>query len=242
MHQRLWRLAIEKQTRILVACGLLLLLSGGSVAPFQTNGDSIGNRHHHQKESERSKQDKDRWMWQLPEQVLDSIGVNIGMVVADVGAGEGYFTVRLARRVGSEGVVYANEIDESLLQTIRDRCQSEKIDNVRTVHGHPDEPNLPDSELDVVLLVNVIHLVENKKLFMQNIRNCIKPSGILAVVQWDAAKLAAEAPRGGPRPNLDEYDREKLLELINDSGYDVKETFSFLPLQGIFVCQAKKEN
>jgi ubiquinone/menaquinone biosynthesis C-methylase UbiE len=226
-----------KRTVAFIIFSFLLALFNSSIAQDQTHDDSESHQHQHQEKAANLEKDKDRWMWQLPEQVLDSIGVDSGMVVADVGAGNGYFTIRLAQRVGGEGVVYANEIEELFLKVIQDRCQSEGFDNVKTVLGHPDDPNLPDTAMDIVLLVNVIHLVENKILFMQNMGRCIKPGGILAIVQWDAAKLAAEAPRGGPPPKLDEYDRDALIELINESGYTIKSTFTFLPLQNIYICQ-----
>ncbi len=75
--------------------------------------------------------------------------------------------------------------------------------------------------MGIVLLVNIIHLVENKKIFLQNVQNSIKPGGVLAIVQWEASKLAAGMSRDGQPAGLGKYDSEDLLKLIDDSCYDV---------------------
>jgi ubiquinone/menaquinone biosynthesis C-methylase UbiE len=208
----------------------------------QERTEETTHRHNQEQGSGRSDKDKDRWMWQLPEQVLDSIGVSEGMVVADVGAGDGYFTFRLARRVGALGKVYANEIDESCLVEIRERANLEGISNIVTVLGDPHTPNLPDTLIDVVLLVNVIHLVSDQPLFLQNIRKCMKPDGILAIVQWESGKLAAEVPKSEPVPDLKEFDHSALLETIEAAGFSVDHQFTFLPLQNILMCYSRVED
>lgn len=228
--------SVSKMTGVRACFSLLLLLSCSTIALPQTIYYKSEHQHHDHNRTKIDEVERDRWMWQLPERVLDSIGVVTGMVVADVGAGEGYFTIRLAQRVGNNGVVYANEITGSYLHGIQNRCVSKGVANVKTVLGSPDDPNLPNSQMDIVLMVNVIHLVENKTLFLQNVRNSIKPGGVLSIVQWEASKLMAEAPRSEGPPDLDEYDRENLLELLDESGYDVDKMFTFLPLQDILMC------
>lgn len=224
------RQSVKKWTGTLAGCGFMFVL-----ALFLPGCGSKEHAHHHHSAAEMSAKDQDRWMWQLPGQVLDSIGVETGMTVADVGAGYGYFTFPLAQRVGKQGVVYANEINKSYLEFIQKRIDFEGVANVNTVLGSPDDPLLPDSQMDLVLMVNVIHLVENKEIFLQNVKSSIKPSGVLAIVQWEASKLAATAPEGG-LSNLDEFDSENLLKLIDDSGYDVGQIFKFLPKQDIIMC------
>lgn len=87
--------------------------------------------------------DADREVWQPPERIMDAVGVTEGMRVGEAGAGEGYLTFHLAKRVGDRGVVYANEISEGDLEIIRDRARREGVDNIVTVLGEIEDPRFP---------------------------------------------------------------------------------------------------
>ena len=130
------------------------------------------HRHDPPRQEER---DRDRWYWQLPEQVMNTIGVEKGMDVADIGAGYGYMTFRLARRVGPEGRVYANEIDERFTRELEARCKDEGVDNVTVILGTDTDPKLPGNTMDLVLMVNVIHLVDEPVDFLRRIQPTLKP-------------------------------------------------------------------
>ena len=93
-----------------------------------------------QHEQRREERNRNRWHWQMPVRVMDEIGVKAGMMVADVGAGEGYFSFHLAERIGNNGNVYANDIDNNALQVIRDRCERENIQNISVILGKKDDP------------------------------------------------------------------------------------------------------
>jgi predicted methyltransferase len=92
-----------------------------------------------------------------PQRVLDAVGLSPGMVVAEIGAGSGYFTVKLARRVGSGGKVYANDIDKEALKKLEERCADEGITTVTTVLGKVDDPLLPSARFDMVFVVYALH-------------------------------------------------------------------------------------
>src|SRR3954452_12647685 len=96
----------------------------------------------------------EREIEELPETALDKIGIQPGMVVADVGAGSGYFTVRLAKRVGPKGRVYAVDVQPEMLSIIRNRIAKEKLTNVETVLGSESDPRLPTGALDLILMVD----------------------------------------------------------------------------------------
>ena len=110
------------------------------------------------------------------------------MVVVDIGAGEGYFTFRIARRVGQNGMVYANDINTKLLYILDERRKQERVENITTILGKPDDPLLPEKKIDIALLVNLVHLLDKPIVFLKNIRSCFKPGGTLILVQWDAEK------------------------------------------------------
>jgi ubiquinone/menaquinone biosynthesis C-methylase UbiE len=116
------------------------------------------------------------------EQVMTLAGVRPGMSVADVGAGEGYYTVRLARIVGPEGRVLAEDIVPETRDRLSDRIQRENLDNVAVKLGAPDNPMLPRASFDRVFLVHMYHEVVSPYAFLWHLREGIKPDGLVIVV------------------------------------------------------------
>ena len=116
------------------------------------------------------------------EQVMDLAGVRPGMWVADVGAGEGYYTVRLARIVGPRGRVLAEDIVPDTRDRLTDRVQREKLDNVAVKLGTPDNPMLPRASFDRVFLVHMYHEVASPYAFLWHLRDSVKPDGLIVVV------------------------------------------------------------
>jgi SAM-dependent methyltransferase len=194
--------------------------------------------HSHEQNQEK---DRDRWMWQQPEMVMDVLGVQEGMVIADIGAGEGYFTFRLARRIGQKGLVYANDINRAFIKAIDARCRQEEVENIATILGKPDDPLLPKKKIDMALLVNLIHLVDKPVIFLKNIKPYLKPEGTLVLIQWDAEKLLSESP-GGSLEDVKEFLKEDLLKNIQAAGYEVIQTETFLSMQNIYICCPVKES
>src|SRR6478752_4300182 len=101
----------------------------------------------------------DREAWQKPDQVMDALQIAEGSVVADLGAGGGWFTIRLARRVGAYGTVYAEDVQRLMIEAIERRVTREGLTNVRTILGEYDDPfpRLPPNTLDAVLIVDAFH-------------------------------------------------------------------------------------
>ena len=121
-----------------------------------------------------------------PERMLDALTLRPGMRVADVGAGVGYHTVRLARRVGPEGHVWATDIQEEMVAQLRRRVEAEGLRNVTVVHTRPDEPGLPEGQLDLVLMVDVFHEVAEPELLLARLARALAPGGRLALVEFRA--------------------------------------------------------
>ena len=109
-------------------------------------------------------------------------GVKPGMSVADVGAGEGYYTVRLAPVVGAKGRVLAEDIVPEVRDQLSDRVQRERLDNVAVKLGTPDNPMLPAASFDRVFLVHMYHEVQSPYAFLWHLREGVKPDGLVVVV------------------------------------------------------------
>jgi SAM-dependent methyltransferase len=116
------------------------------------------------------------------EEVMDLAGVKPGMSVADVGAGEGYYTVRLARVVGPKGRVLGEDILPEVRDALSDRVQRERIDNVAVKLGTPDNPMLPAASFDRVFLVHMYHEVQSPYAFLWHLREGVKADGLVVVV------------------------------------------------------------
>ena len=124
--------------------------------------------------------------WQRPAEVMDALGAKAGSVVADVGAGPGYFTFRLAERVGPNGKIYAEDILKERLDSIRERAAKENLAQVQTILGAPDDPKLPADSLDAALVVNAYHEFRDYDAMLQGIFRALKPGGHFAVIDCPA--------------------------------------------------------
>jgi ubiquinone/menaquinone biosynthesis C-methylase UbiE len=171
----------------------------------------------------------DRDAWQQPSQVMDALGIGDGSVVADVGAGGGWFTVRLARRVGPGGVVIAQDVQRQMIEAIDRRVQREGLRNVRLVLGRDDDTRLPPDTLDAVLMVDAYHEVQNRVGLLRSIRAALKPSGRAGIVDFKKDGY-------GPGPDMDE--RIEPAEIVRDAeeaGLRLMAHETFLPFQYLLV-------
>ena len=135
----------------------------------------------------------DRAAWQKPEQIMDVLHVADGSKVADIGAGAGWFTIHLARRVGPNGIVYSQDVQPQMIEAIRRRVSREGLQNVQTRLGVGSDPNLPAAGLDAIVVVDAYQEVEDRVTFLQNLARALKPNGLIGVVNWKPG-------RGGPGP------------------------------------------
>lgn len=135
----------------------------------------------------------DRAAWQKPDQIMDALGIADGSTVADIGAGAGWFTIQLARRVGPNGVVYAEDIQRQMLEAIRRRVSREGLQNVHTVLGTGTNTNLPAGKLDAILVVDVYPEVDDRVTFLRNVSAALKANGRIGVVNYKPGG-------GGPGP------------------------------------------
>ncbi|MGH8906543.1 MAG: class I SAM-dependent methyltransferase [Egibacteraceae bacterium] len=120
--------------------------------------------------------------WQQPDRVIAALRLRPGDRVADLGAGAGYFTLRLARAVGPSGVVYAVDTDEDLPRVLAAKASRRGLDNVVTVEAGPEDPCLPEA-VDLVLLVNTYHHIPDPARYFTALARSLRPAGRLAVIE-----------------------------------------------------------
>ncbi|MXY23516.1 MAG: methyltransferase domain-containing protein [Acidobacteria bacterium] len=134
----------------------------------------------------------DRDAWQEPELIMDALSIADGAVVADVGAGGGWFTVRLAQRVGPNGLVYAEDIQPQMIESINRRVSRAGLANVQTIIGTPSNPMIP-APIDALLMVEVYGQLEDPVTLLQNVLPRLKPGGRVGIVEY-------RLDGGGPGP------------------------------------------
>ncbi|MEX0805772.1 MAG: methyltransferase domain-containing protein [Candidatus Binatia bacterium] len=117
--------------------------------------------------------------------VMDHIGIKPGIRVADIGAGEGYYTVRLARRLGSSGTIYAQDIEADYLRRLEARLERQVIRGVKLVPGMPNDPKLMPNSVDVALLAHVYHMIENPYEFFYRLRPALAANARVAIIDVD---------------------------------------------------------
>jgi SAM-dependent methyltransferase len=159
----------------------------------------------------------DRDQWQKADQIMDALGIAEGSAVADLGAAGGWFTLRLARRVGPNGMVYAEDIQPLMLRLIGRLMQRENLTHVKTILGTPTDPRLPPG-LDAALIADAYHEMDDPAdprlivTLLQNIAKSLKPQGRLGIVDWVPGS-------GGPGPAADQrVNPEVVIRAANAAG------------------------
>jgi predicted methyltransferase len=138
----------------------------------------------------------DRHEWNKPDQIMDALGIADGSVVAELGAGGGWFVIQLAGRVGPNGLVYAEDIQSQMIEVIQRRVQRERLHNVRTVLGTASDARLPPG-LDAVLIFDAYHEIEDPVTLLRNVTRSLRPQGRLGIGDYTAGG-------GGPGPAAEE--------------------------------------
>ena len=204
--------------RLALALVLLLVAALLAVAPALTKWD-YGNL-------------TSRAGWQLPDRVIESLGIQPGERAADVGAGDGYFTFRLAEAVGPTGKVYAVEVDEELVAELERNARAGGHDNVVVVKGEYADPLLPDGELDLVLFCNSYHHIEDRVAYFDRLRSDLTEGGRVALIDLKASLLVRLLA-----PHDHWTTVETMREEMERASYTFAGRFDYLPAQNFAVFQ-----
>jgi len=164
-----------------------------------------------------------------PDRAIDVLKLEKGSTVADVGAGSGYMTVKLAKKVGPQGKVYANDIQQGMLDLLSKRVTKSKLTNVSTVLGTQDDPKLPADTLDLVIMVDVYHELSQPQVMLRHIRDSLKPGGRLVLLEY-----RKEDPDIPIRPEHKMSVADAKLE-VEAEGFKLTKTNEDLPRQHILI-------
>ena len=171
----------------------------------------------------------EREIEELPETALDAIGIQPGMTVADVGAGVGYFTLRLAKRVGPAGRVWATDVQPEMLSMLRERAAKAQYTNIETVLGTEKDPKLPPKSFDLILLVDVYHEFSQPQRMLQRLKTALKSGGRLVLLEY--RKEDPHIPiRSDHKMSVDEARTE-----VEAEGYKLQKVLPDLPRQHILI-------
>jgi ubiquinone/menaquinone biosynthesis C-methylase UbiE len=150
--------------------------------------------------------------WHLDiDKAMDAIGVAPGMVIGEAGAGEGYFTLPMARRVGPTGIVYANDISTRALRTLEEHSTRDGLANIRTVVGDVDDPHFPRRDLELVVVVHAFHDFGHPVEWLVNLKAYLRPGATVAIIDLDPAQ--------GAESHF--WSRERIERHANEAGYEL---------------------
>ena len=188
--------------------------------------------HHRFDDPERyakSFDDPARDAWQMPDQVITALKLSPDASVADLGAGTGYFSLRLAKAVPG-GTVYAVDIEPAMLGHIAKRAAAGNITNIVTVQGAERSPNLP-KPVDLLLVVDTYHHLPDRAAYFREVQKSLTPGGRVAIVDF-----RKDSPEGPP-PEF-RFEAQQIVEEMRDAGFAVETTHEFLPRQHFIVFRA----
>ncbi len=178
-------------------------------------------------------EDPGRDAYQKPDQVVKALDLKPGVTVADIGAGSGYFAVRLAQAVGDEGRVLAVDISADMILHLNRRLRDAGIRNVQTVLSAPDDPLLPDASLDLVFICDTWHHIDERPKYLALLKRMLRPAGRIAIVDFEKRPLSF-----GPPLEM-KIAREDVVGELQAAGFRLVAEHTFLPHQYFLVFDSK---
>ena len=205
------------------AAVLALALAGGGVVPL---GAQVVHDHQHSfgdaEKWAKVFDDPDRDAWQKPHEVIQALALKSDAVVADIGAGTGYFSVRLSNMLQG-GRVYAVDIEPDMVKYLAERAKKEGRTNMVAVAGAADSPRLP-AKVDLALFVDVYHHVDSRERYFRGLRKSLSPGGRVAIIDF-----RLDSPDGPPREAR--LSPERVKAEMKKAGYVLVAEHAFLPRQ-----------
>jgi arsenite methyltransferase len=178
-------------------------------------------------------EDPKRDAYQKPHEVVTALGLKPGEVIADIGAGSGYFTFHLAHHVGDTGKIYAVDVSPDMILHINRRIRELKVNNVISILADPDDPLLPDASVNRFFFSNSWHHLDNPTKYLELMKKMLKPAGEIVMIDFHKTDLPV-----GP-PMRMKIAREDLIKQMEDNGFRLTKEHTFLPYQYFLVFVSK---
>lgn len=169
-----------------------------------------------------------RDQWQQPDKVIAALALKVGDRVADLGAGSGYFTFRLAQAVGAQGVVYAVDVDDDMIAWVQKKAQERRAANVRAVQAKNDDPQLPDN-VDLIFTANTYHHIDDRVAYFRSLQKYLRPGGRVAIIDFD--RRAAWLDRLWTHYTPSAFIKSDM----HQAGYALRQEFDFLERQSFSI-------
>ena len=166
--------------------------------------------------------------WQQPERVVRELELGPGAQVADLGAGGGYFTFRLAEAVGPDGRVFAVDVDEEMTGYLQSRVEDEGPANVTVILGRYEDPLLPDGQIDLLFTSNTYHHIEDRRDYFQRLHADLRPDGRVAILELNDVSWF-------PRTFGHHTDPEVIIEEMEEAGYVLERDHGFIDRQSFLI-------
>jgi ubiquinone/menaquinone biosynthesis C-methylase UbiE len=172
---------------------------------------------------------EERTREEQPEKAIAQLNLKPGMMVADVGAGTGFYSIRIAKAIAPNGVVFANDIQPEMLTKLKANAAAQNVTNIVTILGTPSDPKLPPNKLDVVLLVDVYHEFSRPQRMLDSIRDSLKADGELVLLEF-----RKEDPSVPIRPEH-KMSVEEVKAEVSPEHYHFEEVIDTMPWQHILI-------
>ena len=211
---------------------LRLLLAVLALLPAQWVVAQAVHQHHPPESASayiKALEDPERDGWQQPARVIAALGLKPGDIVADLGAGSGYFTVRLARIVSPGGKVYAVDVDRQLLEYIGRRAKEEHLQNIQPILADPHDPRLPPSSVDVIFICDTLHHISERPTYYPLLARALKPGGRLVNIDFQKQTLPV-----GPPVEM-KISKQAMIEEVRPAGFHLLKEYDFLKYQYFLV-------
>ena len=161
-----------------------------------------------------------------PNKILEAVALKSGQSIADIGAGGGYFSLKFAEAVGSEGKVYAVDTNQQFLDFIRKSAEENKLNNIITIIATEDRLDLPEHSLDFIFMRNITHHISNRAKYFGNLKKFIKPGGKIIIIEYKPYKSLSFRGMFGHH-----LAKEIIIKEMEEAGYSLEKDFDFLPEQ-----------
>jgi len=228
-------LLLRVLTRLAASAAIILLSAHSARAQGARSHEAMHRLHQDPLAYIAALEDPQRDAYQKPDDVVAALGLKPGETVADIGAGSGYFALRLAAAVGPTGRVYAVDVDPAMIRHLNHRVRDAGLENVRSILADPDDPLLTDASVDRFFVCDTWHHIDDPVQYLARMKRMLRPGGQVVMIDFHAREL----PIGPPAPM--KIARETLVTQLRAAGFALAAEHTFLPYQYFLIFEPQRD-